>query len=39
MTFLIFQYFLHKKDFMARGLVMVRQPASAFFTNTGHPVV
>ena len=39
MIFLIFQYFLHKKDFTAQGLVTVRRPTSVFFTNTGHPDV
>ena len=36
MIFLIFQYFSHKKDFMARGLVTVTRPTSVFFTGTGH---
>ena len=28
--FLIFNYFLHKKDFTARGLVTVGRPTSVF---------
>ena len=39
--FLIFKYFLHKKDFTAQGLVTVRRPTSVcfFLNNTGHPDV
>ena len=29
--FLIFKYFLYKRDFMVQGLVTVRRPTSEFF--------
>ena len=38
--FLIFKYFLSKRDFMVQGLVTVRRLTSEFFfTDTGYPDV